>query len=128
MIRKKRFWISIFIIILISIIFDLIVLNWWAVHSLTSGKWDMRLVLGTLLLLSSDFFSRISKKWKTQTAASSRFVFFLLVISAIIIHGFLSGLVFMSMIFILSRFIMLLVWIAKKVIEKYKKRGLLEEI
>ncbi len=126
--RKKRFWIAIIILLIFSIIFDLIILNTWAVYSIASGKWDNRLLIGGGLLIVSDVISSIFRSWKIKSKGYTRLGFFLLIISAIIIHGFWNGIVFMSLVLILSRLCRLIVWIGRKGVNKIRRRGLLEEI
>ena len=126
--RKKWFWISVVVILIFSIIFDLVVLNLWAIHSISSGEWDIRLLLVAGALIISDGVGSVFKKWKVQSSGYTRLIFFVLIIYAMSIHGFWDGLIFMSLILILSRLIRLFIWVIKKLIEKYKRRGLLEEI
>jgi hypothetical protein len=127
-IRKRWFWISVVVLLVFSIIFDLVILNLWAINSISSGTWDIRLLLVAGALILSDGVGSISKKWKLQSSGYTRLIFFILIIYAISIHGFWNGLVFMSLILILSRLIRLFIWVIRKLIEKYKRRGLLKEI
>jgi hypothetical protein len=126
--KKRWFWISVAILLIFSIIFDLVILNLWAINSISSGMWDIRLLLVAGALIFSDGVGSIFEKWKLQSSGYTRLIFFVLVIYAVSIHGFWSGLVFMSLVLILSRLVRLFIWVIKKLIEKYKKRGLLKEI
>ncbi len=128
LLRKKRFWIAIILLLIFSITFDLVVLNVWAVRSITSGVWDIRLVIAGALLVISDGIGYVHTSWKTRITPYTRLMFFVLIVMAVSIHGFSNGLVYMSLILILSRLIRILVWVVKKVIRKFRRRGLLEEI
>lgn len=128
MFKKRWFWISVVILLIFSIIFDLVILNLWAIHTISSGKWDVRLLLVAGGLIISDAGGSIYKKWNLLISPYTRLIFFLLIISAIIIHGFWNGIVFMSLVLLLSRLIRLFIWVIKKLIVRYKRRSLLEEL
>ena len=126
--RKKWFWLGMIVVLVVSLIFDFVVLNIWAIHSIITGSWDIHFTAVGIGLIISDTIGSLSKKWKIAISPFTRLIFFVLIILAISADGFWMGILLMSTILILSRLVRIIIWFMKRMIRKFRRRGLLEEI
>lgn len=112
--RSKWFWIGLGIFVVCAILFDLIVVNYWAVRKVITGNWDPRLLIFGAFILMLDLIPHLSKDHGKTTKKYRRLLFILLMIWSVTINGFWRGLLFAALITVVSRIIGGLVFFFRK--------------
>lgn len=118
--KKKWFWISLVVAFIVAFLFDTVVAFSVMTKSLTSGRWELPLLLTGVsyaLIFSLKVF--VSKTYKKKAVTLTRLLWFTCLVWAITHYGYFIGLYFIASITILSRFLSFGV---KLMVSYYKRR------
>jgi hypothetical protein len=113
--RSKWFWLGLILFIICAILFELVVVNVWAVRRIATGQWDVRLLIIGLFIILLDLIIFLKKNWNSKTKKYRKPLFLLLLIWSMIIYGFWKGLLFIGLITIASRFLRVIFFVLKRI-------------
>ena len=114
--RKKWFWVSVILLFIFSIIFDLAVATGVLVTSLGSGRWSNELLgLGFLYAIAVTYQPYLENPERGQVKLLGRIVLLLVAYFAFSGYGFWQGFYFLATVFIFARFVR---WLSRIFLKK----------
>ena len=110
--KNKWFWVSVVLLFVFAIIWDIFLASFILVTSLGSGKWSSTLlVLGLLYTVTVVYPRYLPKEDRKQYGWVRRLLLLVIAFIAFANHGFFQGLYFLATVFIFSRFMKWIAWI-----------------